>query len=147
MTIKEITQPSNDIINSLLDVWEHSVRTTHLFLLEEDIQQISEYIPTALLHVPYLMVVQNTNFDFIAFMGIADRKIEMLFVSPKEQGKGIGKKLVQYGIENYSVNEVCVNEQNPQAVGFYEHMGFIVCKRTEQDEQGRPFPLLYMIRE
>lgn len=37
-----------------------------------------------------------------------------------------------------------VNEQNPQARGFYEHMGFEVYKRTDHDEQGNPWPLLYM---
>ena len=37
-----------------------------------------------------------------------------------------------------------LNEQNPQAIGFYEHEGFRVYKRTETDEQGNPYPLLYM---
>ncbi|WP_334290824.1 GNAT family N-acetyltransferase [Anaerostipes caccae] len=64
--------------------------------------------------------------------------------SPEERGKGLGKKLIQYGIENYSINELAVNEQNPLARGFYEHMGFQVCKRTDHDEQGNPYPLLYM---
>ena len=31
----------------------------------------------------------------------------------------MGKK---YGIQNYRIREVTVNEQNPQAVGFYEHL-------------------------
>ena len=32
----------------------------------------------------------------------------------------------------------------PLAKGFYENMGFQVYKRTELDEQGNPYPLLYM---
>ena len=32
--------------------------------------------------------------------------------------KGIGKQLLTYGIENYTVNELTVNEQNPNAKGF-----------------------------
>ncbi|EIJ72185.1 hypothetical protein HMPREF1049_0258 [Fusobacterium necrophorum subsp. funduliforme ATCC 51357] len=51
---------------------------------------------------------------------------------------------MQYGIENYSINKLAVNEQNPLAKGFYEHMGFEVYKRTDFDEQGNPYPLLYM---
>ena len=39
-----------------------------------------------------------------------------------------------------------VNEQNPQAVGFYEHMGFAAYKRTDLDKHGNPYPLLYMKR-
>lgn len=41
-------------------------------------------------------------------------------------------------------NEVTVNAQNPQAVGFYKHIGFETYKRTDFDEQGNPYPLLYM---
>lgn len=45
-----------------------------------------------------------------------------------------------------SNQEVTVNEQNPKAVGFYEHLGFQTYKRTECDEEGNPYPLLYMKR-
>ena len=72
--------------------------------------------------------------------------LEMLFLAPEERGKGTGKKLMQYGIEKYGIQEVTVNEQNPQAVGFYEHLGFQTYKRTECDEEGNPYPLLYMKR-
>lgn len=51
---------------------------------------------------------------------------------------------MEYGIKEYSINELGVNEQNPQAKGFYEHVGFQVYKRTETDEQGMPYPILYM---
>lgn len=32
----------------------------------------------------------------------------------------------------------------PEARGFYEHLGFRTVRRTPLDEQGRPYPLLYM---
>ncbi len=69
---------------------------------------------------------------------------ELLCLSPEVRGKGLGKQLLQYGIETYNIQELTVNEQNPQAVGFYEHMGFQTYKRTEYDEEGNPYPLLYM---
>lgn len=68
----------------------------------------------------------------------------MLFVAPEERGKGIGKQLLQYGFRTYGIREVTVNEQNQQAVGFYEYMGFETYKRSDLDEQGGPYPLLYM---
>lgn len=79
-------------------------------------------------------------------MGVENGSLEMLFIAPDERGKGLGRLLIQYGIENYAVERLTVNEQNPQAKGFYEHMGFQVYKRTELDEQGTPYPLLYMSR-
>lgn len=77
-------------------------------------------------------------------MGIEENKLEMLFIKNSERGKGIGKKLINYGIEKYGVNKVTVNEDNPQAKGFYEHMGFKVYKRNELDDQGNNYPVLYM---
>ena len=71
----------------------------------------------------------------------------MLFIANENRGQGIGKLLLQTGIKNYAINELAVNEQNPLAKGFYEHMGFMVYKRTKQDEQGNPYPLLYMKKE
>ena len=49
-----------------------------------------------------------------------------------------------FAIENYAASEVTVNEQNPLAIGFYKHMGFQTYKRTDFDEEGNPYPLLYM---
>lgn len=51
---------------------------------------------------------------------------------------------MQQLIARYAVQEVCVNEQNPAARGFYKHLGFAVYRRTPLDEQGGPFPLLYL---
>ena len=79
-------------------------------------------------------------------MGIEDHRLEMLFLSQKEREKGLGKQLLLYGIQNYGIEELTVNEQNPQAVGFYEHMGFETYKRTDMDEEGNPYLLLYMKR-
>ena len=80
----------------------------------------------------------------IAFMGIESEKLEMLFITNNERGKCLGKQLLNYGIENYNVNELIVNEQNPKAKEFYEHMGFKTYKRSEIDEQGNAYPILYM---
>ena len=54
--------------------------------------------------------------------------------------------MLQYAFDVYAVNELTVNEQNPQAIAFYEHMGFLVCKRSDIDEQGNAYPILYMKR-
>ena len=110
-------------------------------------EEIRGYVPQALREIQHLIVAEDKDGHPAAFMGIEGQKLEMLFLSPRERGKGLGKRLLQYGIENYGVNDLAVNEQNPLAKGFYEHMGFCVYKRTDLDEQGNPYPLLYMKRE
>ena len=77
-------------------------------------------------------------------MGVNDCTLEMLFVSDSSRGEVVGKRLLEYGIERLGVRKLTVNEQNPLARGFYEHMGFEVYDRSDVDEQGMPFPLLYM---
>ena len=140
--------PQNDrtpeLLRQLLDVWERSVTATHLFLSGDEIQQIKEYVPQALQGVAHLVAAQDGAGRPAAFMGVEDGTLEMLFLAPEERGKGLGRRLLQYGIEHYAVQRLTVNEQNPQAKGFYEHMGFCVYKRTDRDEQGGPYPLLYM---
>ena len=132
------------MIGQLLDVWEASVRATHLFLSDGEISSIRAYVPQALNGIAHLVIAEDETGRPAAFMGIEDGTLEMLFISPEERGKGLGKDLLRYGIERYGVDRLAVNEQNPQAKGFYERMGFQVYKRTDRDEQGNPYPLLYM---
>ena len=145
MRIIEIKERTILLIDQLTEVWEKSVRATHLFLSDSEIEDIKKYVPQALNGIAHLIVTEKDNKCPIAFMGVEEQKLEMLFITPEERGNGLGKKLIQHGIDNYSINELAVNEQNPLAKGFYEHMGFQVCKRTEHDEQGKPYPLLYMM--
>lgn len=144
MKIVEVKGRKRKLIEQLVTLWERSVRTTHLFLSDAEILQIKEYVPQALAEIPVLVVAYNDDEQAVAFMGIDEYKLEMLFVDNAKRGQGIGRQLVELGFAKYAVDEVTVNEQNPQAQKFYECLGFTVYKRSELDEQGQPYPLLYM---
>ena len=131
-------------MRELLGVWERSVRATHLFLSDGEVRSIREYVPQALLGAAHLLVAEDEAGAPAAFMGVEDGTLEMLFIDPEERGKGLGSRLLRRGIESYGVRRLAVNEQNPRAAGFYEHMGFEVFARSETDEQGNPYPILYM---
>lgn len=144
MRLREVQSRDSRLMKGLLDVWERSVRATHLFLSDAEVRRIKGYVPQALEAVEHLVVAEAEK--PIAFMGVQGGRLEMLFVAPEERGRGIGARLLRYGIDVHGVRELTVNEQNPQAVGFYEHMGFETYKRTDVDEEGAPYPLLYMKR-
>lgn len=144
MRIREICGCDSALLAKILKIWEDSVRATHLFLTDGEIKRIKEYVPQAVSGVEHLVTAEDDSGEPVAFMGTDEHRLEMLFVSPAERGKGLGRRLVEYGIREYGINEVTVNEQNPKAVGFYEHMGFKTYKRTDLDEEGNPYPLLYM---
>ena len=132
------------LINQLVALWQDSITTTHTFLSSFEIENIKKYVPEILKDISHLIVIFNDNRQPIGFMGVENRKIEMLFIKTNHQNNGFGKKLIEFGIKHYYICEVNVNEQNPIARSFYEHMGFEVYKRSETDEQGNPYPILYM---
>ena len=144
MNIYEVHDRTPSLLRQLLVIWEASVRATHLFLSDAEVRKIKEYVPQALTGVPHLVIAERETGSPVAFMGVEGQRLEMLFLSPEERGAGLGRQLLDYGIRRYGIHEVTVNEQNPQAVGFYEHMGFKTYKRTDLDEEGSPYPLLYM---
>ena len=146
MRVLEVQDRTPELIEKLLRVWEDSVRATHLFLSDGEIINIREYVPQALTGIAHLIIAEDDAGEPVAFMGIQEGSLEMLFIENAQRGKGLGRKLLEYGIEKHAVERLTVNEQNPQAKGFYEYMGFAVYKRTDLDEQGNPYPLLYMSR-
>lgn len=125
-------------------VWEASVRATHDFLTEADIQFYKPLIMQEYLQAVTLFCVKDETAKILGFIGVAEQKVEMLFLDPAARGKGIGRDLIKYVIEQENVNAVDVNEQNTQAVGFYKHMGFSITGRSATDGMGKQFPILFM---
>ena len=80
----------------------------------------------------------------VGFMGVQERKIEMLFLHPDYFRKGLGKIFVERAFSDLNVEYVDANEQNPDAVKFYERMGFRAFHRDATDDQGNPFSILRM---
>ncbi|MDA0122376.1 MULTISPECIES: GNAT family N-acetyltransferase [Vibrio] len=128
----------------MLNVWENSVRATHDFITEEDIEFFKPIIIEQAFPAVALRCVKNDSGSILGFVGIYDSKVEMLFILNETRGQGVGKVLLQYAIEQLGATKVDVNEQNPQAVGFYEYMGFRVVSRSPLDDMGKPFPILHM---
>lgn len=130
-------------LDVLLAVWERAVRSTHKFLQEEDILALRPVVREALLEIPRLAVYLEEGKP-AGFLGAAGEKIEMLFLDVPAQGKGCGRALMEYAMANWHCIYVDVNEQNQQAAGFYQHMGFVVKHRSALDDQGNPFPILHL---
>jgi putative acetyltransferase len=139
--IEEI--PKSEYKN-VVDVWEVSVRATHHFLQEEDIQFFKPLILNNYLDAVTLRCVKSDTNEIIAFFGVAENNLEMLFIHPNYRGKKIGKSLLDFAIAKFAVTKVDVNEQNEQAVGFYLYYGFEIISRSETDSFGKPYPILHM---
>ena len=116
------------LLAELVACWRASVEATHAFLTSDDIERIAGYVPDAIASVAHLAACCD----------------EMLFIHPSLRGCGLGSLLLDHAVSEHGATLVDVNEQNGQAVGFYEHYGFEVFDRSETDGMGDPFPILHM---
>lgn len=135
--------PSSDYME-VVELWEASVRATHHFLPESDIQYFKPLILNQYLDLVSLSCLRDESGKIAGFLGVAEGKIEMLFIHPEVRGQGVGKRLLLHAVEALGAKKVDVNEQNEQAVGFYQHLGFKVKGRSPVDGMGKPYPLLHM---
>jgi putative acetyltransferase len=141
----DITALQPDDISRALMVWEAAVRATHHFVTEADLALFKPMVRDALASGALSVAcVRDDEGEVAGFIGAADGKVEMLFVHPDFHGQGAGRRLLTRAVETWHAHALDVNEQNPQAVGFYQRMGFEVVGRSERDGMGKPYPLLHM---
>jgi putative acetyltransferase len=135
-------------LDTLVALWERSVRATHDFLTEADIDALHPLVGDALSDDALeLWVLTETTDVPIGFLGLAGNDIAALFLEPAHRGQGGGRRLVAHAQERRDGDlTVDVNEQNAAARGFYEALGFVVVDRSPLDDDGRPFPILHMRR-
>jgi putative acetyltransferase len=129
---------------AIIELWELSVRASHLFLPEDYLQKIKNLLPSILPTVKLFVHFDKYDQTITGFLGVSDEKIEMLFIHPAKRGQGIGRLLNQFAVEQLQTYKVDVNEQNKQAVSFYKKIGYKVVGRAEVDGLGKPFPILQM---
>jgi putative acetyltransferase len=141
MDIRRAEPADRDV---LVDIWLRSVRATHTFLTEDDIQSFLPIVRDAALAELEVWVLCASDGVPMGWMGIAGSKMEALFLAPEFHRQGGGRRLVRHAQELQGEITVDVNEQNPEARRFYEACGFVVEGRSELDSTGRPFPLLHM---
>lgn len=130
--------------DSLINLWEKSVRATHHFLTEPEIlfykkKIAEEYFDFVTL---YKLIVAG---DIIGFIGIKGKKLEMLFLHPAHFRKGYGKLLLDYAINSTGTTSVDVNQENKTACEFYKSMGFKPFAVSEKDGEGKEHPIIHLV--
>ena len=128
-----------------LDIWRAAVRATHDFLTPEDFDEIEGIVIGFLPEEPALIAVDEDDWP-LGFLVMDETHVDALFIDPAVRGQGIGKALIAHVAALHDHLTVDVNEQNEQAVGFYERLGFVGNGWSATDDSGRPYPVIYMRR-
>jgi putative acetyltransferase len=130
----------------VIEVWEASVRATHHFVTEADIQVFRPLVWDGLRDVEHLLAIRDGEERVVGFIGVEGDEVAMLFVHPDWRGQGIGRRLLTHAVVALGAMRLDVNEQNEQALGFYRRMGFTVVGRSKRDYTDKPYPLLHLLR-
>lgn len=126
----------------LLGVWRQAVEATHHFLSPVEIDQIEPEVRDYLASGMPLWTLEYDG-QAAGFLGLVEKEIAALFIDPALHGQGLGRQAIDYALQQ-GARHLKVNEQNPTALGFYEHMGFKPINRQACDDAGRPYPLIVM---
>lgn len=137
-------RPSSPIDSDrVVAIWRAAVDATHPFLTPADRAAIDEEVQRFLPSAPLWLAVDNDDLP-VGFMLLDGSHMEALFIDPAYHGQGVGRQLVEHGLRLSPALTTDVNEQNPQALGFYQRLGFQPSGRSERDGQGRAYPLIHL---
>lgn len=138
---------SEDDLERLYEIWHAAVTATHDFVSESDLNEICVQVRKDYLPSRTLLVAVDDQDQPMGFMGMNGHEVESLFIDPGCHGRGLGRAFIEEAwARSPSLLEVGVNEQNRQAVGFYEALGFTAYASSPTDDDGRPYPILRMRR-
>ena len=127
----------------VMEIWRRAVDATHDFLSTADRQDIEVEVAAFLPNAPLDLAVHETGTRSDLSM-LHGSHMGALFVDPDFRGTGIGRALVEGALKRHPDLATEVNEQNLQAMGFSERLGFERCGRSVIDGQGRPYPLIHL---
>lgn len=131
--------------DDLTDLWERSARSSHAFMDDGEFVELKPHIRDLLL--PSMDVwVAEWDGEMLGFVGARDEHVELLYVSPEAQGKGIGPQLLAHIAEGEGPRSVEVYADNAVGLGFYLSQGFRETRRNPLDAAGRAFAIVHLER-
>jgi putative acetyltransferase len=127
----------------VMEIWRRAADATHDFLKPDDRRDIESEVAAYLSSAPLDLAVDEADMA-IGFMLLHGGHMEALFIDPAFRGLGIGRALVDEAVKRSPALSTDVNEQNLQAIGFCEHLGFERTGSSALDGQGRAYPLIHL---
>jgi len=124
-------------IESIMQLWLKSTIKAHPFISEDYWNSNYDVIKNKYIPLSEIYVYLENKF-ILGFISVLNSEfIGALFVDVNNQGKGIGKKLIQHAMDIYGKLTLAVYKDNLQAVNFYKHIGFKVIREQSNEETNK----------
>lgn len=130
-------------MEKLSAIWFEASRQAHAFIGEASLRGQRELIETVYLPKAETWVAIRDG-EPVGFVSLLEDFIGGLFVSPRCQGGGIGRRLVRHAAQLKGSLRLEVYTANEQALAFYRSLGFEELSRRPSDDQGLPFENVQM---
>src|SRR5262249_23551656 len=111
-TQEGITEITAEDLPRVVEVWEASVRATHHFLTEANIQFFKSLIDDDLAQVEILAGMRDGDGQIIGFIGVHGAEVEALFIHPEWRGQGVWRHLLTFALEAFGATELGVEGTN-----------------------------------
>ena len=143
MSLEVIHPVRFDDLPGVVDVWEASIRASHECVSEPYIRFFKPLARDELLRLVTLGSVRDAKGTIVGFVGLADGKIEALFVHPAWRRCGVGRRPATYAVSRGAMT-VDVDEQNDVGLSFFRGLGFEIVARSDVHAMGKSFPILHL---
>lgn len=133
MSVIRLFKPQD--IAKLVELWYDASVIAHDFIeknyWEEKKKEMTEiYIPNSETYV-YEQAGQ-----IIGFVSLLENYIAAIFVAPAQQGKGVGKALMQFVKQQRKTLTLGVYAKNINSIAFYKKQGFVVVEEKIDEPTG-----------
>lgn len=129
----------------LLDVWEAANRKGHPFFDEAELVARRRRLIDVHLPASESWVAWDGD-RIVGGIGLVGAFVGGLFVDPAHHRRGIGRCLLDHATALKGALTLGVYVANPAACRFYDRCGFVPVIQRRVDEDGRPWPVVEMIR-
>jgi putative acetyltransferase len=131
----EIRKIKNSEISTIVDLWYETSVVAHNFISSDYWKKNKEsmakiYIPNSETYV----AIEND--EIIGFVSMAENYLAAIFVNNKNQGKGVGKKLLNFVKDRREIIQLKAYKKNKKTVEFYKRQNFKILSESIEETTG-----------
>lgn len=123
-------------MDAVLRIWLDASIIAHDFI--DSSYWTSKVEDMRTLYIPAAQTQVYDDGQIRGFFCLHEQSLAALFVAPEDQGKGIGRQLMQRAIELAPNLDLTVYRKNRKTIRFYEQCGFSVQHEVMDAETGQP---------